>query len=159
MLGRFHHESTSHHLRASMDQLIAIFCDIDDFCKAFEPVSYRHLLRMGQRQRTRQTTWPSVNGIQLLSNQAFVGPQARSLSADVRDVVNPNSRYVCRLIDPDTSTLLTIRIEFYRLKHECMEKIIEKSRILPQWQPRLYGGAATYSGLVNSICTSPSTRS
>jgi hypothetical protein len=56
MLGRFHHESTSHHLRASMDQLIAIFCDIDDFCKAFEPVSYRHLLHMGQRQRTHQTT-------------------------------------------------------------------------------------------------------
>jgi hypothetical protein len=39
-----------------MDQLIAIFCDIDDFCKAFEPGYARRLLHAGQRQRTRQTT-------------------------------------------------------------------------------------------------------
>ena len=38
-----------------MDQLIAIFCDIDDFCKAFAPVYDRHLLHIGQRHRTRQT--------------------------------------------------------------------------------------------------------
>jgi hypothetical protein len=38
-----------------MDQLIAMFCDIDDFCKAFEPIYDRHLLHMGQRHRTRQT--------------------------------------------------------------------------------------------------------
>ena len=38
-----------------MDQLVAIFCDLDDFCKAFEPVYARHLLRRGQRHRTRQT--------------------------------------------------------------------------------------------------------
>ena len=35
-----------------MDQLIAIFCDIDDFCKAFAPVYHRRLLPVGQRQRT-----------------------------------------------------------------------------------------------------------
>ena len=39
-----------------MDDLIAILCDIDDFCKAFEPVYARGLLRTGQRRRTRQTT-------------------------------------------------------------------------------------------------------
>jgi hypothetical protein len=39
-----------------MDQLIAIFCDIDDFCKTFEPVYTRGLLHTGQRQRIRQTT-------------------------------------------------------------------------------------------------------
>jgi Transposase DDE domain len=39
-----------------MDQLIVIFCAIDDFCKAFEPVYSRRLLHVGQRQRTRQTT-------------------------------------------------------------------------------------------------------
>lgn len=39
-----------------MDELIAIFCDIDDFCKAFEPVYARCLLRTGQRRRMRQTT-------------------------------------------------------------------------------------------------------
>jgi hypothetical protein len=38
-----------------MDQLIAIFCDIDDVCQAFEPVYYRPLLHAGQRPRTRQT--------------------------------------------------------------------------------------------------------
>jgi hypothetical protein len=39
-----------------MDHLMAIFCDIDDCCKAFEPLSHRRLLHGGQRQRTRQTT-------------------------------------------------------------------------------------------------------
>jgi transposase len=38
-----------------MDQLLALFCDIDDFCKAFEPVYDRHWLHIGQRHRTRQT--------------------------------------------------------------------------------------------------------
>jgi hypothetical protein len=39
-----------------MDQLIAICCDMDDFCQAFAPVYARHLLHAGQRQRMRQTT-------------------------------------------------------------------------------------------------------
>src|SRR5262245_45393905 len=39
-----------------MNQLVDIFCDIDDFCKAFEPVYNRRLLHTGLRQRTRQTT-------------------------------------------------------------------------------------------------------
>jgi len=39
-----------------MDQLIAIFCDRDEFCKAFEPVYARRLLHIGQRHRTRSTT-------------------------------------------------------------------------------------------------------
>lgn len=38
-----------------MSQLIAMFCDIDDFCKWFEPLYRRRLLQSGQRQRTRQT--------------------------------------------------------------------------------------------------------
>ena len=41
---------------ASLDRLLAIFCAIDDFCKAFEPVYARRLLPAGQRQRTRRTT-------------------------------------------------------------------------------------------------------
>lgn len=36
-------------------QLTAMFCDIDDFCKQFEPVYTRRLLQAGQRHRTRQT--------------------------------------------------------------------------------------------------------
>ena len=56
MLGRFHHESTPHDQRASMGQLITIFCAIDDFCKDFVPVYHRYLLQAGQRQRTRPTT-------------------------------------------------------------------------------------------------------
>ena len=38
-----------------MDQLITIFCDLDEFCKTFEPIYTRRLLHIGQRQRTRQT--------------------------------------------------------------------------------------------------------
>jgi hypothetical protein len=36
-------------------QLITMFCDIDDFCKQFEPIFTRHLLQAGQRHRARQT--------------------------------------------------------------------------------------------------------
>ena len=39
-----------------MDQLIVIFCDMDDFCQAFAPTYARRLLHAGQRQRQRQTT-------------------------------------------------------------------------------------------------------
>jgi Transposase DDE domain len=49
-----------------MDQLIAIFCDMDDFCKAFEPVYARHLLHMGQRHRTRQTALALSESLTLL---------------------------------------------------------------------------------------------
>lgn len=35
-------------------QLITMFCDIDDFCKAFEPVYTRHLLDTGRQHRRRQ---------------------------------------------------------------------------------------------------------
>jgi hypothetical protein len=34
-------------------QLIAMFCDIDDFCKAFVPVYHQHLLPTGQCHRVR----------------------------------------------------------------------------------------------------------
>ena len=37
-----------------MSQLIAMFCDIDDFCKVFEPFYTQRLLQNGQRQRVRQ---------------------------------------------------------------------------------------------------------
>jgi hypothetical protein len=36
-------------------ELIAMFCDIDDFCKHFEPIYQQGLLQAGQRQRTRTT--------------------------------------------------------------------------------------------------------
>src|SRR4029453_14433716 len=46
-----------HHKGVSMSelQLIAMFCDIDDFCKRFAPVYHRHLLHTGQRLRGRQS--------------------------------------------------------------------------------------------------------
>jgi len=37
-----------------MSQLIAMFCDIDDFCKWFEPLYLQRLLQSRQRQRSRQ---------------------------------------------------------------------------------------------------------
>ena len=38
-----------------MSQLIAMFCDIDDFCKWFEPLYMQRLLQDGQRHRIRQS--------------------------------------------------------------------------------------------------------
>ena len=40
---------------APMSQLIAMFCDIDDFCKVFEPVYHQHLIATAGRHRRRQT--------------------------------------------------------------------------------------------------------
>ena len=37
-----------------MSQLIAMFCDIDDFCKWFEPLYMPRLLQSSPRQRIRQ---------------------------------------------------------------------------------------------------------
>jgi hypothetical protein len=42
-------------LEVSMSQLVAMFCDIDDFCKGFEPIYQQRLLQSGQRQRVRQS--------------------------------------------------------------------------------------------------------
>jgi hypothetical protein len=38
-----------------MSQLVAMFCDIDDFCKGFEPIYRQRLIQNGQRQRMRQS--------------------------------------------------------------------------------------------------------
>ena len=38
-----------------MSRLIAMFCEIDDFCKWFEPLYTQRLLHNGQRQRIRPT--------------------------------------------------------------------------------------------------------
>jgi hypothetical protein len=37
-----------------MSRLIAMFCDIDDFCKWFEPLYHQHLLQAGHCARRRQ---------------------------------------------------------------------------------------------------------
>jgi hypothetical protein len=37
-----------------MDHLLAIFCDLDDFCKVFEPMYTQHLLAAGVQRRQRQ---------------------------------------------------------------------------------------------------------
>ena len=37
-----------------MSQLIAMFCDIDDFCKRFAPLYHQHLLQAGPCSRRRQ---------------------------------------------------------------------------------------------------------
>ena len=36
-----------------MSQLVAMFCDSDDFCKVFEPIYTQRLLQSGQRHRVR----------------------------------------------------------------------------------------------------------
>jgi Transposase DDE domain len=38
-----------------MSRLIAMFCEIDDFCKWFEPLYTQRLLQSGQRQRVRHS--------------------------------------------------------------------------------------------------------
>lgn len=37
-----------------MGELISMFCELDDFCKWFEPLYQQRLLQDGQRQRARQ---------------------------------------------------------------------------------------------------------
>jgi hypothetical protein len=44
-----------YHKETRMSQLVAMFCDIDDFCNTFEPIYTQRLLQSGQRQRIRQS--------------------------------------------------------------------------------------------------------
>jgi hypothetical protein len=44
-----------YHKEALMSRLIVMFCEIDDFCKGFEPLYTQRLLQHGQRQRQRQS--------------------------------------------------------------------------------------------------------
>jgi len=37
-----------------MDSLLELFCDVDDFCKEFEPAWKKRLLTSGDRQRHRE---------------------------------------------------------------------------------------------------------
>jgi len=39
-----------------MSELVAMFCDIDDFCKVFEPIYQQHLIATEKRHRQRQCT-------------------------------------------------------------------------------------------------------
>jgi hypothetical protein len=38
-----------------MLSVLELFCDVDDFCQAFEPIWYQSLVQQGTRQRDRQT--------------------------------------------------------------------------------------------------------
>jgi Transposase DDE domain len=44
-----------YHKETRMSQLVAMFCNIDDFCNHFEPIYTQRLLQSGQRQRLRQS--------------------------------------------------------------------------------------------------------
>ena len=37
-----------------MSQLVAMFCDIDDFCKTFEPIYEQRLIASGRKHRRRK---------------------------------------------------------------------------------------------------------
>ncbi len=45
-----------------MDSLLVLFCDVDNFCKAFLPYWNQHLLASGQKQcqRTRSLTMSEI---------------------------------------------------------------------------------------------------
>jgi hypothetical protein len=43
-----------------MSQLVAMFCDIDDFCKRFEPIYTQRLLHSGSRTCGLRTIRGSV---------------------------------------------------------------------------------------------------
>jgi hypothetical protein len=69
-------------------QLIAMFCDIDDVCKAFEPVYHRHLLHSGQRHRTRQPALTLSEIMTLLV--AFHGSHYRTFKHYYTTYVEPH---------------------------------------------------------------------
>jgi hypothetical protein len=80
-----------------MDQLMAIFCAIDDFCKAFEPVYIRRLLQARQRQRTRHTTLALSEMLTLLVYVHW--SHYRTFKHDYREYVTGHLRpYLPRLV-------------------------------------------------------------
>jgi hypothetical protein len=77
-------------------QLIAMFCDIDDFCKHFEPISQQRLLQAGQRQRTRATTL-TLSEITTIVAYFHRSPYRTFKHYYTEDVVAPVRPYVPRL--------------------------------------------------------------
>jgi hypothetical protein len=55
-----------------MDSLLVLFCDVDDFCKAFLPVWNRQQLASGQkkRQRARSLTMSEIMTILIAFHQS-----------------------------------------------------------------------------------------
>jgi hypothetical protein len=73
-----------------MSQLIAMFCDIDDFCKRFAPLSHRHLLQSGQRSRPRRTALTLSDILTLLVY--FHWSHYRTFKHDDTEYVEPHLR-------------------------------------------------------------------
>src|ERR671918_588017 len=69
-----------------MSQLIAMFCDIDDFCKWFEPLYMQRLLQDGQRHRVRQS---QLAVAYLMVADKYLGPLASRLSGVNQPVICP----------------------------------------------------------------------
>ena len=81
-----------------MTQLVAIFCDLDDFCKVFEPLYTPRLLQSGQRQRTRQPPL-SLSEIMTLSVSLH--------RCHYRDVKHYDTAYVAVHLPPSFPTLVS----------------------------------------------------
>jgi transposase len=84
-----------HHTGVPMSelQLIAMCCDLDDFCKRFAPISHRHLLQAGQRQRARQTELALSEIMTILVN--FHWSHYRTFKHDSTESVQPHLRPSC----------------------------------------------------------------
>jgi hypothetical protein len=48
-----------------MSQLVAMFCDIDDFCKVFEPIYTQRLLQNESAKKRRDWEESTPYGVQL----------------------------------------------------------------------------------------------
>jgi hypothetical protein len=80
-----------------MSQLIAMFCDIDDFCKVFEPRYTQRRLQSGQRQRIRQSQ---------LSLSEIMTIIVYFHSSHYRDFKHYYTEYVERHLRPDFPALV-----------------------------------------------------
>ena len=81
-----------------MSQLVAMFCDIDDFCKEFEPLYTQRLLQSGQRQRQR----PSQ-----LSLSEIMTIMVSFHASHYRDFKHYYTEYVQRHLRPYFPTLVS----------------------------------------------------
>jgi len=78
---------------AFMDHLMALFRDIDDFCKACAPVYSRRLLYVGQRQRARPTALTLREILTLLFS--FHWSQYRTFKHDYTEYVTVHLHSYC----------------------------------------------------------------
>jgi hypothetical protein len=111
-----------------MSRLVAMFCDIDDFCNTFEPIYTQRLLQSGQRQRRR----PSQLSLSEIMTIIVYFHASHS-----RDFKHYYTEYVQGQLRPYFPTLVSYsRFVDLMPRAVCHNKRISRHKVFEAWATR-----------------------